>query len=42
MAGGSRSHGTGQELDGVIRGHIHHAMGRETNGIHYANTGQLG
>ena len=28
-----------QELDGVICGHIHHAMSREMNGIHYVNTG---
>ena len=26
-------------LDGVIWGHIHHAMSREMNGIHYVNTG---
>ncbi|HBC08382.1 MAG TPA: UDP-2,3-diacylglucosamine hydrolase [Rhodospirillaceae bacterium] len=26
-------------LDGVICGHIHHAMSREMNGIHYVNTG---
>ena len=29
----------GQELDGVICGHIHHAMSQEMNGIHYVNTG---
>jgi UDP-2,3-diacylglucosamine pyrophosphatase LpxH len=29
----------GQELNGVICGHIHHATSRETNGIHYVNTG---
>ncbi len=28
-----------QELDGVICGHIHHAMSRQRNGIHYINTG---
>lgn len=26
-------------VDGVICGHIHHAMSREMNGIHYVNTG---
>lgn len=27
------------DLDGVICGHIHHAMSRDMNGIHYVNTG---
>ncbi|MEQ8348343.1 MAG: UDP-2,3-diacylglucosamine diphosphatase [Sneathiellaceae bacterium] len=28
-----------RNLDGVICGHIHHAMSRRMNGIHYVNTG---
>jgi len=28
-----------RELDGVICGHIHHAVSRNMNGIHYVNTG---